>query len=95
MKQLTSKEFLAKFDDSVHDALMSTMNLYPDAESFVVFENHDMWSSQMGARTAMICGPSNTYKSWRDTEGKWLGDLPSQRQYAYEYCLISDLKGAT
>lgn len=92
MKQLTPKELFELFDPTIHDPIRMAVANYPDAESVVVFENPDLCSLSMGARTALVCGPSNTYKSWEDTKGKWLYDLPSQRQYPIGYVLAKDLK---
>lgn len=86
LKMLTKQEFFALFDESVHDRIREVMQRYPDAEAVVVFENVDFCSSQFGARSALPVGPSNTFKSVSDTEGKWLNDLPSQRQYPQAFC---------
>jgi hypothetical protein len=94
MKRLTATEFWGMFDKSVHVYIAQTCDVFHDAESLVIFENQDMWSSRMGQRTAVICGPSNTYKSHRDTEGKWLNDLPSQRQYATYWIPVQEIHHA-
>lgn len=81
MKQLTKDELLALFDAEVHDALEAQM-LKPGVEALVVFENVMMDSSSFGERTAVIVGEPFTFKSVAFCEGKWLKDLPSQRQHA-------------
>jgi hypothetical protein len=84
MKKLTRDELFAMFDKEVHNILTERLNR-PDVTGMVVFVNQDMCSSQLGQSTALIVGPNCTYKSWQETEGKWLNDLPSQRQYAEAY----------
>jgi len=53
----------------------------PGTEALVLFENVQMDSSQFGRQTVMCVGPERTYKSVAEIEGRWLGDLPSERQY--------------
>lgn len=48
----------------------------------------DLWSSQLGRETVMTVGPDCTYKTPEDCAGKWLGDLPSQRQYFIKYAKV-------
>jgi len=56
------------------------------ATHLVLFENHDFCSSQFGTRSVVCVGPDCTYRTPQDCEGKWLNDLPSQRQYATAFC---------
>ena len=79
--KLTKKEFLerGRFDLSL--ALEEALQRKPDAIGLVLFENKMFDSSSRGAMTAMVIGPTNTYKSAEDCEGKYLNDMPSQRQY--------------
>jgi len=56
------------------------------ATHLVLFENQDFCSSQFGAKSVVCVGPECTYKTPQDCEGKWLHDLPSQRQYATTFC---------
>ena len=58
------------------------------ATHLVLFENQDFWSSQFGAKTVVCVGPGCTYKAPEECEGKWLNDLPSQRQYATAWCEV-------
>lgn len=89
MKELTREELFALFDESVHSRLEDCITRYPDCEGVVVFENQMMGSSELGMRSAVVVGPSNTYKSIADCEGKWINDLPSRRQYASYYWKLS------
>jgi len=80
MKEVTFEEFLKMFDERVHGAIRRAIDIH-DAEGFIVFENQAMDSSHLGERTAVVFGPTCTYKSPEEAEGRWLNDLPSQRQY--------------
>ena len=85
MEKLTFEQFIAKFDKEVHDHLREKFE-FADVTHLVLFENIDMSSSQLGRRSAMLVGPSYTYKTLEAVEGQHLNDLPSQRQYAVAYC---------
>jgi hypothetical protein len=89
MQHISMPELLELFDESVHQAILDAADRY-DATYIVVFENHNFDSSAFGARTAMTVGPNNTYKSPAECEGKWLNDLPSQRQYPTAYAHVMD-----
>ena len=54
----------------------------PKTVGVVLFRNQDMWASKCGASSCVVVGPDKTYKTIEGCEGKWLNDLPSQRQYA-------------
>jgi hypothetical protein len=56
-----------------------------DVDGLISFENQQMDSSSFGVRTQVAYGPGCTYKKPEDVEGKWLNDLPSQRQYPVSY----------
>ena len=90
LKQLTRDEFLSHFDPSVHARIKAAVVRYPDAEAVVIFENVAFDSSAFGDRQALVVGPSNTFKSVEFCEGKWLNDLPSQRQYPQAFCPASE-----
>lgn len=77
MKQLTLPELLELFDPEVHQQLKSLASR-PGA-SLVVYENHNLSSSRLGDRTALLVGPGCTYGSVTEAP-PWLGDLPSERQ---------------
>ncbi|MEI6084004.1 MAG: hypothetical protein WCS70_06850 [Verrucomicrobiota bacterium] len=92
MKKLTRSEFLARYDESVHARIIANAGK-PGVDAVVSFECLDFNSSRLGDRTACIVGPGCTFKSVAAAEGKWLNDLPSQRQYAHEYVDAADLVG--
>lgn len=73
-------KMLEDFGESIHQRLKDTF-LSDETEGFVVFECVQMDSSHFGERTAVVFGPHRTLKRPEDAEGKWLNDLPSQRQY--------------
>jgi hypothetical protein len=77
--KISKQEFLEKGFLAI--AVEEALRRKPDAIGVVLFENQTMDSSSRGAMTAMVIGPTNTYKSAEDCEGKHLNDLPSQRQY--------------
>jgi len=85
MKELSKQELLAEMDVDVHPLIEKNIKKY-QATHLVLFENQDMCSSSLGARTVMCVGKNNTYKTIEECEGKWLNDLPSQRQYAVSFC---------
>lgn len=76
----SKEEFLAQFDPEVHPRINALLER-PDVHGLILFENPNFDSSAFGERTAVIFGPGCTYKSAGEVEGKWLNDLPSQRQY--------------
>lgn len=80
IKEITRKELFEYFDKEVYPALNSLIE-HDNTEAIVIFENQNFDSSAFGARTAIKTGENCTYKSFKDCEGKWLYDLPSQRQY--------------
>lgn len=84
MRQLTAQTLLDQFDEEVHDKIREAIKS-TQATHIVLFENLDMSSSSLGKRTALCVGPSCTFKSPEDCEGKHLNDLPSQRQYPTGY----------
>ena len=91
MKQLINHfEFLELFDPSIHQTIIDKCKEYK-ADYVVCFENQDLSSSECGRRTAMPVGENNTYKTLAKVKGKWLNDLPSQRQYAAYYISSDNL----
>jgi hypothetical protein len=54
----------------------------PENVGVVLFLNQDLCSSQMGKSSCMVVGENRTFKTIEECDGKWLNDLPSQRQYA-------------
>ena len=71
--------------------VMAIVNLAhePETEGLVLYVNMQFDSSQFGRQTVMCYGPSRTYKTVAECDGKFLYDMPSQRQYpqAYVDCL--------
>lgn len=65
---------------------------FPDAEAVVHFENVTLDSSSLGAKTAVIVGPGREIDSVAACEGRWLNDLPSQRQHAQGYLPLSEIQ---
>lgn len=90
MKQLNREEFLAQFDPEVHTAII-TAAIKNRAIAVVMFENQQMDSGYFGERTALCVGLTCTYQTVADCEGKWLNDLPSQRQYPQTWISGLDL----
>jgi len=84
MKKINKEQLLELFDPSVHGKIEELL-AKSDVNGAIVFENHDMCSSNLGARTAVIYGDNQTYKTAEQAHGKWINDLPSQRQYADSY----------
>lgn len=78
-------EFLCMFDRDVHTDILSKFNS-SGVTAVVCFENLDMDSSQLGARTAVIVGPECTYKDVEACQGQHLGDVPSRFQWPVVYC---------
>lgn len=87
MKELSKIELLNLMDPDVWDDIAKSLAQYPDAAGLVVFENQTFDSSEFGARTVCVIGPSNTYGTPKECEGKHINDLPSQRQHAAYYWL--------
>jgi hypothetical protein len=82
--QLSFDELLAMFSQQVHGTLAQLLNT-EGVEGCGVFENVTLDSSELGSRSALVYGPSCTYKSWHEMEGQHLKDLPSQRQEFVAY----------
>lgn len=79
--------FLEEFDPEVWPDIKEAAARY-DATHVVMARCEDLWSSQRGRKTAMVVGPNNTYKTPEDCEGRWINDLPSQRQYFVKYARV-------
>lgn len=84
LRQMSHEDLLQAFDPDCHASLERTLQL-PGTDGLIVFENVDLSSSQIGARTAVAYGPERTIKSLDDAKGRHLNDLPSQRQYPTAY----------
>ena len=84
MTKLTKEEAeaLVKEFDSDLQPRVRELHLRGDV---VFFRNEMLDSSQRGLLSAMVVGPTCTYKTVQECEGNHLNDLPSQRQYAFAY----------
>lgn len=92
LKELTREAFFALFDLDVHSQLENQLTR-PGVEALVVFECQQMDSSSFGNRSALVVGKPFTYKSVADCEGKWLKDLPSQREYPTSFYRVPKAGG--
>jgi hypothetical protein len=80
VKEVTEKEFFELFDPVIHERLAEAASRYPDAVALVCYENMMMDSSNMGARSSLVVGPSNTTKTIEEAAKGRLGDVPSRFQ---------------
>ena len=87
MQKLTMKEMMDKFDPEVHEAIREAIR-NTGATELLWAENQQIDSSAFGARSCIMAGPTCTYKSHEECEGKWIKDLPSQRQYFIAWCKV-------
>lgn len=86
MKQLkTVEEYLKESGAESLEPIRGALKHYQDGTAVVIFRNQMMDSSAFGDSSSVVVGPSNTFKSVEECEGKWLKDLPSQRQHAYAW----------
>jgi len=88
IKKLSWAEFIAQFDESVQDTL-STRRKKEGVDGMVMLVNHVMDSSRLGDRTAMIYGPSCTFKSLEmitdQKGGVYINGLPSSASFVESY----------
>lgn len=80
VKELNETDFLALFDQSVHDTIRTNRSK-PGVEAVVCFEVLQMDSSSFGKRSALIMGPGCSYLLSEIEKGCRLGDVPSRFQY--------------
>ncbi len=83
--QISLRQMLALMDESVRNRVVALAR-QPGTTHLVFFENQMLDSSACGQSTVLAIGPSGTYKTLADVQGKWLHDLPSQRQYPQYWC---------
>lgn len=84
MEQVEKEDFIALFPDDMHAALR--VALTPEHISGATcYTNLQMDSSHYGERTAMVFGPTCTYKDPVSMAEGHLGDLPSQCKYPTHY----------
>ena len=86
VQQVSLKDFLAEFDESVHSVIEERL-ARPGVAGVMQYVVLDMSSSQLGKSTAMIFGPGCTYKTAAEAAAGHLGDVPSRFQYPQIYYL--------
>lgn len=87
MEQIILEELVGRMEPEVQDAVRA-LAARDGVTHLVLFENHDFWSSQFGNKTALQVGPDCTYKTPEELVGRFLHDLPSQRQYATAFAEV-------
>lgn len=80
VKVLSEAELIELFDPTVRVALQAKL-ADPQVEHIVVYECLQMDSSSFGARTALVVGPTWTYRTLAEAAAGRLGDVPSRFQY--------------
>ena len=93
MKAILKAELLKMFDESAYPKVEAAIEA-TGATHLVCFENLALDSSSLGERTVLCVGPTCTFKRPKDCEGKWLKDLPSQRQYPVAYAPVDPVVSA-
>jgi hypothetical protein len=85
LSQISLGQLLALMDEAVRGRIVALARK-PGTTQLVFFENNLLDSSSRGKCTVLAIGPSCTYKTLTEVEGKCLHDLPSQRQYPQYWC---------
>jgi hypothetical protein len=85
LSQINLSQLLALMDECVRDRVLALAR-NPGTTHLVYFENNLLDSSHCGESGVVAVGPNNTLKSLAEVEGKWLNDLPSQREYPLFWC---------
>lgn len=88
LREISLKELLAMLSPQTRPVVRERAARLK-ASHVVLFENLDMSSSHLGARTALIIGPDCTYKSLDDIREAHLGQVPSVFQYPTCYAKVS------
>jgi hypothetical protein len=86
MKKVSWTAFLAALSEDVRERVAESAERL-EATGAALFVNQQLDSSSLGESSVLLFGPKLTYKGPDDLVGKWLFDLPSQRQYAQEFAL--------
>ncbi len=81
------EELLERFEPEVRPVIRERM-VTLEASHIVCFENLQMDSSAFGARTAVMVGPTCTYKSVDELREGHLGQVPSMFQYPTCYAEV-------
>ena len=88
MKQVPLDEQISDFDPQNKVKVLESL-LRTGATHVVLFRNLAFDSVEFGATTVVCVGPHCTYKKVEDAEGRWLNDLPSQRQYPQAFAEVT------
>ena len=86
MEEVTIEEIIMNFDKEDIEYLKQQVKEL-NGTHIVLAENKNMSSSRFGQKSAIIVGGKASYKI-NDCNGKWLNDLPSQRQYFTKYAIV-------
>lgn len=89
MIEMTYDELLEQFHENVHQQIKESVERNRGTH-VVMAVNQQLDSSRCGEKTAMCVGPDCTYKTPDECEGKWLNDLPSQRQYFTHFAEVGE-----
>jgi hypothetical protein len=92
MEQMTKDAFMKELGTATLGDITRALRNFPDATAVVLFRNQNFDSSRFGAQSVIVVGPSNTFKSPEDCKGKWLFDLPSQRQQPVAWCPRAEIE---
>ncbi len=86
MNKITLTQLLEMFDPEFHDRIRANYEK-PGVSALVVYENQDFCSSQFGARSALIVGPTCTYTTVEEAgKARMHTELASTQQIAVAYC---------
>ena len=92
MKYILFHTMLSHFDESLHKSIKNLASK-DGVVNLVEFINQNFSSSEFGRNTVMAIGPGFSYETLNDVKGKFLNDLPSQRQYPQFYTNIVKCPG--
>ena len=73
-------------------SVLVALNRYPTATHVALFVNCNLDSSELGTNQCIVVGPNNTFQSVEDCIGRWLNDLPSQRQQFIRAITVEDFR---
>lgn len=84
------EDFLKLFDEEVHGKIRGAA-LADGATHVLCMENLDLWSSNLGHRTALIVGEKQTWTLQKALGTPYfrLGDVPSRFQYPVAYASVA------
>lgn len=88
MKPVKIEEILEHFDE-IDIYYLKQQAIKLEATHIVLAENLNLSSQFLGQKSALLVGGEASFKI-NECEGKWLNDLPSQRQYFTEYAEIEN-----